>query len=238
LEDERGRWETEPLIEVIVVGEGQTEETFVREVLSPVLWGREIFLHSRLISTSPRAKGGVLSRDRVLRFLRNTLRERADTYVTTLVDLYALRPDFPGVAGAGTGTDPIARCALIEQGFTNEVVALSDCRPDRFIAHVQPYEFEALLFSDVSKFARVQSEWARFLPALEEARESATSPEHINDGPETHPSARLACLREPSYSKPLHGSRVAERIGIERIRGECQHFDRWLTRIEGLPSLS
>lgn len=226
------------MIKVIVVGEGQTEETFVRDVLAPELWGREIFLYSRLISTSQRAKGGALTRDRVLRFLRNLLCERADTYVTTLIDLYGLRPDFPGVVDAGTGIDPIARCALIERRFTDEVVALSGCRPDRFIAYVQPYEFEALLFSDVSKFARVQSEWARFLPALEEAREGATSPEHINNGPETHPSARLACLREPSYSKPLHSSRVAERIGIERIRGECQHFDAWLTRIESLPSLA
>lgn len=226
------------MIEVIVVGEGQTEETFVRDVLARELWGREIFLYPRLISTSQRATGGGLTRDRVLRFLRNTLRERTDTYVTTLLDLYGLRPDFPGVVDARAGFDPIARCALIERRFRDDVVAFSGCQPDRFIAHVQPYEFEALLFSDVSKFVHVQSEWARFLPELEEAREGATSPEHINGGPETHPSARLACLRDPSYSKPLHGSRVAERIGIGRIRGECQHFDAWLSRIEGLPALA
>lgn len=115
---------------------------------------------------------------------------------------------------------------------------MSGCRPDRFVAHVQPYEFEALLFSDVSKFGSVQSEWARFVPTLKEAREGATSPEHINDGPETHPSARLSSLREPSYNKPLHGSRIADRIGIDRIRSECQHFDAWLSRIEGLPALA
>jgi Domain of unknown function (DUF4276) len=227
------------LIEVIVVGEGQTEETFVRDVLAQVLWGQEIFLYPRLISTSQRSKGGELTRNRVLRFLRNTLRERDDTYVTTLIDLYGLRPDFPGVAAAGAGSkDPIARCALIEQGFADEVVALSRCRPDRFIAHLQPYEFEALLFSDVSRFAHVQSEWARFVPALEAAREAAASPEHINDGPDTHPSRRLECLREPSYSKPLHGSRVAQRIGIDRIRGEYRHFDGWLTQIESLTPLT
>ena len=88
----------------------------------------------------------------------------------------------------------------------------------------------------LDQFPSVSREMA--VAVLEEAREGANSPEHINDGPETHPSARLACLRDPSYSKPLHGSRVAERIGIERIRGECQHFDAWLSRIEGLPALA
>ena len=28
------------------------------------------------------------------------------------------------------------------------------------------------------------------------------------------------------------------RGALQRIRGECQHFDAWLTRIESLPSLA
>jgi hypothetical protein len=90
------------VIDVIVVGEGQTEETFVRDVLAPQLTDRAINLHPRLIDTSQRGRGGALSRDRVIRFLRNTLRERAGTYVTTFFDLYGLRPDFPGVDAART----------------------------------------------------------------------------------------------------------------------------------------
>jgi hypothetical protein len=104
------------LTEVIVVAEGLTEETFVRDVLAPELWHRELYLE-------PRPMGGALSRDRVLRFLRNTLRERDDTYVTTLFDLYGLRPDFPGVAASAARTDPIARCTVLEGEFAEEVVA-------------------------------------------------------------------------------------------------------------------
>jgi hypothetical protein len=225
------------LIDVIVVGEGQTEETFVRDVLAPELWGREIYLDSRLILTSDRAKGGALSRERVLRFLRNTLRERTDTYVTTLFDLYGLRPDFPGITDAAGQVDPITRCAAIEQKFAEEVVALSACRADRFIAYIQPYEFEALLFSDVSRFAETQSEWARFTAALQAVHDDALTPEHINDGQETHPSARLKRLLEPSYQKPLHGSGIARRIGVTQIRNECKHFDSWLKRLECLQPL-
>jgi hypothetical protein len=225
------------LIEVIVVGEGQTEETFVRDVLAPSLWGREIFLHARLIAASHQSRGGALAGDRVLRFLRNTLRERTDTYVTTLFDLYGLRPDFPGVAGSTGATDPISRCESIERAFAQAVNAASGSREGRFVPHIQPHEFEALLFSDVSRFAQVEPDWARFIGTLQGARDMAVSPEHINDGPDTHPSARLEHLLRPRYRKPLHGSGVANRVGIARMRAECRHFDAWLTQIENLPSL-
>lgn len=75
------------MIEVIAVGEGQTEETFVRDVVAPAFWHLDVSMQSRLIRTSRSGRGGALVADRVVRFLRNTLRERNDTYVTTLFDL-------------------------------------------------------------------------------------------------------------------------------------------------------
>jgi hypothetical protein len=171
-----------------------------------------------------------------LRYLRNTLRERDDTYVTTLFDLYGLRGDFPGVAAARSQTDPVQRCRAIEIEFAAAAVEVSGCRAVRFIAHIQPYEFEALLFSDVACFATVRSEWGRFVDELQRVRDAATSPEHINDGPDTHPSARLKLL-QPSYDKVLHGSGVAKCIGIERIRSECRLFDSWVEKIATLRPL-
>ena len=109
------------------------------------------------------------------------------------------------------------------------------CRPDRFVAHIQPYEFEALLFSDTSQFAREQPEWARWAAELAAARRSATSPEHIDDGPDTHPSALLERLA--GYHKVRHGPALAARIGLGRIRDECRHFAAWLSRLESLPAL-
>ncbi|MEA2570153.1 MAG: hypothetical protein QOI24_2154 [Acidobacteriota bacterium] len=146
----------------MVVGEGQTEETFIRDVLAPRLADRDISLQPRLIATSQGAVGGALTPERVLRHLRNTLRERADTYVTTLFDLYGLQADFPGIAEGRLENDAISRCRVIEAVFGAAVAKVSDRRADRFIAHVQPYEFEALLFSDVACFATVRSDWSRF----------------------------------------------------------------------------
>lgn len=224
------------MIEVIVVGEGQTEETFVRDVLAREFEPLDISLQPRLIQTSPGAKGGSLTAGRVLKFLRNTLRERGDIYVTTLFDLYGLRGDVPGVEISRTETDPLRRCVRIEEALNEAAVEESGCRGDRFFSHIQPYEFEALLFSDVSRFGDAHGDWRPYVSALEEARAGATTPEHINDGAETHPSARLKNLK-PRYDKVLYGTGIATLIGLPRIRSECRHFDEWLAKIESLQPL-
>ncbi len=224
------------MIHVIVVGEGQTEETFTNTVLAPHFANFEITVEPRLVKTSECGRGGALSKERVIRFLRNTLRERGTTHVTTFFDLYGLHSDFPGVASAGQKADPLERSDIIEAALAEAAVEASNCRADRFVAHIQPYEFEALLFSDVSSFAVVNPEWRRFEVDLKQACDSLASPEHINDGATTHPSARLTVLH-PRYKKTLHGCRVAASIGLTQIRQECQHFDRWLTRIESLDPL-
>lgn len=218
---------------VILVGEGQTEENFVKQVLAPDLAMRNVYVKPLLIRTSRTAKGGALNRQRVLRFLRNTLRERPDTYVTTLFDLHKIPTDFPGVNESSGDPDPIARARSIETAFGREVVEYAGCRSDRFIPHIQPYEFEGLLFSDPSKFAEVESRWSAFTAKLQSMRDSVPSPEHINDDVQTHPSERLKVLN-PRYRKVRHGSLVTKAIGLDRIRKECLHFNQWLTSLEAL----
>jgi len=222
---------------LIVVCEGQTEEAFVNEVLYHKLWPQGVFAEPRLISTSPVAKGGALSGKRVLRYLRKTLRERRNTYVTTFFDLYSLPSDFPGRTDAPAPSDPLDRAAEIETAFHAAVVSEAECSPERFLPHIQPYEFEALLFSDTTGFERAEPGWRVFAGKLATAREGARSPEHINDGDDTHPSARLLNLLRPRYSKVTHGVRVSVEIGIDRMRSECRHFDHWLSRIETLTPL-
>ena len=52
-----------------------------------------------------------------------------------------------------------------------------------------------------------------------------------------HPSARLRSLLRPRYSKVRHGRAVSARIGVDRMRAECVHFDGWMARVEALPPL-
>lgn len=220
--------------DVIVVCEGHTEQEFVKKVLRQDLAGLGLYLTPRLVPTSAGGRGGALNRLRILRFLRDTLRQRRDTYVTTFFDLYGLPSDFPGLGSSSS--DPLERAAAIEEALHEEVVLVAQRRPDRFLPHIQPYEFEALLFSDTSHFAREQPEWEQGADELAAARRGAASPEHINDGPDTHPPARLERLA--GYHKVRHGTALAQRIGLDRIRGECAHFSEWLTRLESLPVLA
>ena len=223
--------------EVIVVCEGQAEEVFVNEVLAPALWDGNVSLSPRLIATSPHSKGGALKGQRVLRFLRNTLRERQNTYVTTFFDLYGLPPDFPGRAETARELDPVDQAIAVETELHMAVIDVAECRPERFLPHIQPHEFEALLFSDPGKFAEVEPAWRTYVGQLEVARQSVRSPEYINDGFESHPSARLRNLLRPRYSKVRHGRAVSARIGVDRMRVECAHFDGWMARVEALPPL-
>ena len=225
------------MTEVVVVCEGQTEEVFVKEILAPALAPRYVFVQPRLIATSRHSRGGSLNGQRVLRFLQNTLRERSDTYVTTFFDLYALPSDFPGWSEAAVQADPVERATAVEAGFHAAVVQKVGCRPKRFLPHIQPYEFESLLFFETERFVKAEPKWKVFTGRLEAVRRSARSPEHINDGADTHPSARLQYLLRPRYNKVRHGVAVAARIGIDRIRAECSHFGSWLARVEVLPSL-
>ena len=112
---------------------------------------------------------------------------------------------------------------------------IAECRSDRFLPYIQPYEFEALLFSDTSKLAHERPGWARWDEELAAARRGAASPEHINDGPDTHPSAGLERLA--GYHEVRHGTALAGRIGLGRIREGCRHFAAWLTRLDSLSVL-
>ena len=220
------------MTEVVVICEGQTEEVFVGRTLAPALAAKHVLLHPRLFLS-----GGGLTRGRVLPFLRNTLRERAVVYVTTMFDLYGLAADFPGRPKIGDSMNPHDQAAVVEAEFHATVVREARCHPDRFLPHIQPYEFESLLFSDPSRIATVEPEWRRFVGELESMRRSAATPEHVNDGRDTHPSARLLRLLRPRYNKVRHGTAVSAAIGIDRIRAECRHFDAWLARLEALPAL-
>ena len=122
--------------------------------------------------------------------------------------------------------------------FGDAVVELAGCRRAQFDPHIQPYEFEALLFADVSAFATAQSAWRGRLPLLADIRQQYPTPEHINDNPTTHPSARLRrLLSRPNYNKRADGPDIAANIGLPRIRAECHHFARWLGRMEALAPL-
>jgi hypothetical protein len=217
---------------VYVVCEGQTEETFVRDVLWEPFHGLGLNLIGQTIETSVGHKGGALSYERVRRFLRNQLRRNGDFVVTTFFDLYRLDSRFPGLAESKQQNGLAQRLESLNSAIHADVVEFAGCRSDRFISFIQPYEFEALLFSDIDALIGTESSWKGSADALQAVRDGATSPEHINEEPGNNPAAHLEReLRNPKFKKTLHGPAASRRIGLPKIEKECEFFAGWLARL-------
>lgn len=215
-----------------VICEGQTEETFVRDVLKPTFSSLNLFVDARIIHTSPGNKGGALNYDRVKNFICKTLKNDKNIFVTTMFDLYALPPNFPRY----DPTRPLhEKLKAITEAMLEDIILATQCDETRFIPYIQPYEFEALLFSDIDSWIAEESDWMSAGKRLKEICAAADSPEHINNNRDTKPSAHLEkYLKNPSYRKKLHGSRAAKKIGLANIEKKCSFFADWINRIRTL----
>jgi len=220
--------------EVIVIVEGQTEEAFIKQVIAPLLYSQNVFIKPLLIKTSKDARGGAITYDRFKLTARNTLRTNNEVYVTTFLDFYGLDTDFPGYGVTSKKINLYEKVTHLEESLHSAIVSLSGCRPDRFLPHIQPHEFEALLFSDVDKLVSIEPSWHSNVAKLRRIRDSYPNPEHINNSFETKPSRRLIENLSPTYRKTTHGPRGIQRISIEVIESECPHFKLWLDDLRSL----
>ncbi len=77
------------MIRVNVFVEGQTEETFVRELLYGYFQEKNIYLNPILVRTSATGKGGVVSYAKIKPQLHRKCLEDRRAIVTTMFDMYA-----------------------------------------------------------------------------------------------------------------------------------------------------
>lgn len=224
-------------VAVMVVVEGQTEQTFVRELLAPYLATRAIYLQAALIG-KPGHKGGSVQWDRAQTDIGNFLKQRPDTYVSTMLDYFRLDPVWPGLdqvrrqQAVGRNLRASEKAAILEAATNRQTAQrfAAFAAERRFIPYLAMHEFEALLFSDGAVLAdalRVESKKITEITARYE------TPEEINDDPAGAPSKRLAALT-PSYKKVMMGTMIATRIGLPKLRLACPHFDQWVKQLEGL----
>jgi len=206
--------------------EGQTEESFVRELLQPHYARIGLFLTPIIVSTSPGHKGGVTSYAKVRPQIERLCRQDADAFVSTMFDLYALPTDFPGKSDP---TWPQQGRGQQKADFVEACLA-QDIGQRNFIPNIMVHEYEALLFVQPERFA----DWAdqEVVAALQAAKQ-ACAPEDINDSPQTAPSKRILAAM-PGYQKPVHGTLLACDIGLDAMRAECPHFHGWLLKLEAL----
>jgi hypothetical protein len=219
--------------------EGQTEQTFAGTVLKPYLANLGLYMQNPVLVAHCRKKhkthrGGGRKytpiRNDILRFMKQ---ERAvDVFFTTMIDLYGLPSDFPGVEEAERlRPDPHQRVKSLEQAW------FEDIGDPRFVPFIQLHEYEAWLFTDISQLDFFYPNAKAKITRLKAIADRVGTPELIDDGLQTAPSKRIIA-EFPAYegAKRTVGPQVAELIGLSEIRSKCPHFDGWLTKLENLGS--
>ncbi len=220
---------------VFIVTEGQSETNFVKRVMAPYFSHRGILIPITVV-TKTDGKHGKIYKGGVANYaqIRNTLSKilareskNTDSCVTTMFDFYGLPTDVPGVLDAEKVNDPYEKVGMIEM----EIQKAEGYDVKFFFPYIELHEFEAMLFSDLTKLEEAYFEYD--LTALKACVKVQSNPELINDGAETAPSKRIINCIE-CFDKANVGVDVLDKIGMEHIVRKCRHFAEWVEHIEAM----
>jgi hypothetical protein len=207
---------------IVVVCEGETEETFVRRVLS-------VHLTQKILK--PSCLGGIEPNGykKLVGGVRQWLRTKGITHVTTMIDLYRLPSDFPRKPQAPS--DPYEKVCFLEKALAEEI------QDARFIPYIMLHEFEALLLTKtgleiIRKRAQVGESNALW-KELQRDLARVEKPERLNDDVNSHPSARIKKIW-PRFKKTTDGVGILEQVPWEELCAECHHFGDWIRKLEAL----
>jgi hypothetical protein len=207
---------------IVVVCEGETEETFVRRVLS---------VHLTQKTFKPSCLGGLNKRGykKLVNEVRRWLDDKGITHVTTMIDLYRLPSDFPRKTQAHS--DPYKKVYSLEEALAEEI------QDARFIPYIMLHEFEALLLIKtgleiIRKRAQVGESNALW-KELQRDLARVDTPEKLNDDANSHPSARIKKIW-PRFKKTTDGVGILEQVPWEELCAACRHFGDWIRKLEAL----
>ena len=202
---------------IYIICEGQTEETFINEVLQPYFLHKNLYLYPILL-------GGGNTYGRIKKIIDIKCKNDKNAFITSMIDLYGLPPDFPYLDTIKNEKNPLQKVTIAENAFKHDI------NQPNFIPNIILHEFEALLFSDTQPF----SKWFCAKNIKNLAQDIyGQNPEEINDSVQTAPSKRILKYLK-NYDKPLHGSLIAIDIGLDIIRQQCPHFNAWLKKLENI----
>ncbi len=210
---------------VSVIVEGWTEYYFIEHVLCPYCSERGVYMVFRLVD-KPGQRGGDVRFKRTKKEIIATLKEKDKPIVCTFVDYYGIK-EWPGLDEIPNNSTP-AQIANILNGcaknaIANEVPAMGQ----RYIPFLAVHEFETLLFSDseiLAKHLKINKD------EIDLVLSECGSPECINNGIDTAPSKRIENWNR-SYLKTQNGHKIAQEIGVSKMRKACPLFDEWLNQI-------
>lgn len=219
-------------LRLYITVEGQAEKAFADQALTPHLANYNIEVKPRVVLTNRKLgkRGGILDFAKIEGDLTRLMHQdrHPEARFTTMIDFYALPPEFPGWAEARKKALPKDRVAVLEDSLHRRF------GDDRFHPYIQLHEFEALLYCDLRELQCRLTNAEHGIAALQhEVR--GLAPEDINEGATTAPSKRII-NHLPVYerSKVRVGAPAAAAIGLPALRAKCPHFNDWLSRLESL----
>lgn len=225
--------------QLLIYCEGQTEGMVVNRLLRPHLLLHGISEVRPVLAATSRdpagQRGGFVNWEAIKFDLTPQFASDSapNLRFTTLLDTYALPEAVLRLAGFASAVSNPTDIASIERAIEREFSEV------RFTAYLQRHEFEALLLADFDALERV---FHRHRPGLSQMGDEIAgfaSPEDINHGATTHPSARLAtAIAGYEELKASNAYFVLAEAGLDTARRPCPRFDAWLRNWEqwgGLP---
>ncbi len=215
---------------LLILVEGDSEELFVKNILAPHLEHFSVYATAIVVQSKRLASGKKFTGGNHWPNVRNSLQHllaSSDAWVTTLLDLYGLPSEFPGVPAQATSYRTARDRAKYIQNSFYEAMG----NPPRFIPFLIMHEFEAWYFANPNQVAKFYGKPAVAV-LMKQTCDAFEGPENINHGKDTHPSKRLE-----SYGmgfKKTAGVALLKVIGLESIRAVCPHFDEWVIHLEQL----
>lgn len=212
---------------IYIICEGQTEEEFVNSILRPYFNSHHIYdVRPILMTTSKGHKGGDVKYERLKFNIDKLLKRETDVLVTTFIDFFRLKNDFPRFTEAQKIENKIQRVEFLEDALSAAI------NNTRFIPYIQLHEFEGLLFASKDGFESLPDVESSNLKKLLQAVEEKVNPEELNDGALTAPSKRLEQLI-PGFdkNKPFYGGLIAEINTIHAILDRCIRFKSWVEKL-------
>lgn len=218
---------------LVIYCEGDTERFFVNRVLRPhlVLHGiPRVRAELALTRNQPGGeRGGFSNWAAIEQDLRNIFADDPSPMArfTTLLDVYAIPPQVPGMDQIPPPLTLPADVQIVEQEMEQNF------GEPRFKAYLQRHEVEALLLADLPALAKVFPNDQAGITQLGSDIAAFGNCEDINHGRLTHPGARLAkAIQGYSYLKADNFHWVLAGADMTTVRAKCPRFDAWLAHWE------
>lgn len=213
---------------LVIIVEGDAEESFINNVLSPYFNSFGIYNYIQCYKIK-HSNGGLSKYSHLKKDIVNTLYEN-DVVVSTLVDFYRIPSDFPGYNESLSYDKHSDQVNYLESKIKEDIELTQNRVFENLVPYIQLHEFETFIFSDIMGVDALfdQSEYDRreFINITRQYE----NPEDINNGVNTAPSVRLKKIIK-GYDKVLFGIEIIQNLGVDLIREKCPRFNSWIQNL-------